>query len=227
MRSKGKGVASSTRQATSYPAEAANIYWSVFEQSGMCMAHVDLGLRVVKANRYFSQRFGPADTDVQGHGFDEFVEPSERTRLRRHFTRLAQGGTQRFSEHVTAVGAGGGTFTGELVGIGVRRNAGPVIGMMVLVRPDRTERDPHQSRGRDKLLSPVDARLLEGVAAGESTAQLAERLFLSRDGVEYHVTTLLRKLKVANRPALVSKCYSQGILVIGQWPPQVLPEYVK
>jgi hypothetical protein len=45
--------------------------------------------------------------------------------------------------------------------------------------------------------------------------------------VEYHVTTLLRRLKVTNRPALVSKGYSMGILGIGQWPPRVIPDYIK
>jgi DNA-binding NarL/FixJ family response regulator len=73
----------------------------------------------------------------------------------------------------------------------------------------------------------MDARILEGVAAGVTTPQLATRLFLSRGGVEYHVAALLRKLKVSNRVALISRAYSKGIFDVGSWPPKVLPEYVK
>jgi DNA-binding NarL/FixJ family response regulator len=73
----------------------------------------------------------------------------------------------------------------------------------------------------------MDARILEGVAAGISTVQLAAMLYLSRGGVEYHVSTLLRKLKVANRPALVSKAYSMGMFGVGCWPPKVLPDYIQ
>jgi DNA-binding NarL/FixJ family response regulator len=73
----------------------------------------------------------------------------------------------------------------------------------------------------------MDARILEGVAAGVSTVRLADMLYLSRGGVEYHVSALLRKLKVKNRPALVSKAYSMGIFGVGSWPPRVLPEFLK
>jgi hypothetical protein len=41
------------------------------------------------------------------------------------------------------------------------------------------------------------------------------------------VAALLRKLKVANRVALISRAYSKGIFDVGSWPPKVLPEYVK
>jgi DNA-binding CsgD family transcriptional regulator len=77
------------------------------------------------------------------------------------------------------------------------------------------------------VLTKMDARVLEGVAAGISTVQLALMLHLSRGGVEYHVTMLLRRLKVSNRPALVSKAYSMGIFRVGSWPPRVLPDFVQ
>jgi DNA-binding NarL/FixJ family response regulator len=64
------------------------------------------------------------------------------------------------------------------------------------------------------------------VAAGVSTVRLASNLYLSRGGIEYHVDVLLRKLKVNNRPALVSKAYSMGLLRQG-WPPRVNPDYLK
>jgi DNA-binding NarL/FixJ family response regulator len=71
----------------------------------------------------------------------------------------------------------------------------------------------------------MDARILEGVAAGIPTAKLASILYLSRGGIEYHVNVLLRSLKVNNRPALVSKAYSMGLLRPG-WPPRIHPDYM-
>ena len=207
--------------------EYRDIYWSLFEQSGMCMANLDLGLRVVEANQYFSRQFGRSSTDVHGRSFCEFLHPSVQGKVRHQLTRLTEGRHPRFAEQMVAVGAKDSVFAGELTGIAVRGAAGRVDTLMVLVKPDDGERAPQMAGSKQKLLSPVDARILEGVAAGESTVQLAAKLFLSRGGVEYHVTTLLRKLKVTNRPALVSKGYSMGILGIGQWPPRVRPEYIR
>jgi DNA-binding CsgD family transcriptional regulator len=77
------------------------------------------------------------------------------------------------------------------------------------------------------LLSETDARVLEGVATGYSTLSLADRLFLSRQGVDYHVGTLLRRFRCPNRPALVAKAYAQGVLRPGAWPPRVVTDFVR
>jgi DNA-binding CsgD family transcriptional regulator len=71
-----------------------------------------------------------------------------------------------------------------------------------------------------------DAGVLEGVASGASSVQLAASLFLSRQGVEYYVGRLLRKFRVPNRTALVGRAYSMGIFDSGSWPPKVRREFV-
>ncbi|MFY1699967.1 MULTISPECIES: response regulator transcription factor [unclassified Solwaraspora] len=77
------------------------------------------------------------------------------------------------------------------------------------------------------LLRRSGARVLEGVAAGASTAELAAALHLSPQGVEYHVAALLRRLHAANRPALVARAYALRVLDDGQWPPRVAPDAVR
>jgi PAS domain S-box-containing protein len=193
----------------------------------MCMANLDLRFRVVHANRYFFRQFGRTAADVRGRSFYDFLHPSVQTRFKQQFERLAEGRSPRFDEHMVAVGAKESVFAGELTGIAVRGRAGRVDTLMVLFKPDEAAPKDRMVTKKEKLLSALDARILEGVAAGESTVQLASKLYLSRGGVEYHVTTLLRRLKVTNRPALVSKGYSMGILGIGQWPPRVIPDYIK
>lgn len=74
--------------------------------------------------------------------------------------------------------------------------------------------------------SEVEARVIEGIAAGEATVPLASRLHLSRQDVEHHVTRLLRKLDVRSRAALVSRAYSLGVLEAGTWPPRAVADLV-
>nr|WP_052478811.1 LuxR C-terminal-related transcriptional regulator [Kibdelosporangium sp. MJ126-NF4]CEL20763.1 Regulator [Kibdelosporangium sp. MJ126-NF4]CTQ89676.1 Regulator [Kibdelosporangium sp. MJ126-NF4] len=93
--------------------------------------------------------------------------------------------------------------------------------IVVMVAPDQ------KHTASRKILTKMDSRILEGVAAGVSTAKLALMVELSRGGVEYHVTNLLRKLRAPNRTSLVSKAYAEGILAAGTWPPKVVPDFVK
>ena len=188
----------------------------------------DAGVNLVDTANMYS--YGEAE-EITGKALagrrDEVVLTSKvRGKFQYQFNRLVEGRNPRFAEHAVALGDKDALFGGELTGIAVPGRSGRVEGVMVLLQPDEAQRSTMVA-GKEKLLSEVDAKILEGVAAGESTVQLAAKLYLSRGGVEYHVTTLLRKLKVTNRPALVSKGYSMGILGVGQWPPRVLPEYVK
>lgn len=75
-------------------------------------------------------------------------------------------------------------------------------------------------------LNLQDACILEGIASGASSVQLAASLFLSRQGVEYHIGRLLRRFRVPNRTALVGRAYSLGIFDSGSWPPKVRREFV-
>ena len=81
--------------------------------------------------------------------------------------------------------------------------------------------------GRDREFSNLDARILEGVAAGASTIQLADRLHLSRQGIEYRIAALLRRLQAPNRTALVARAYAMGAIGIGNWPPRVLFDFTE
>ncbi|OKJ13734.1 LuxR family transcriptional regulator [Kitasatospora sp. CB01950] len=76
-------------------------------------------------------------------------------------------------------------------------------------------------------LTAVDVRILEGVAVGTSTARLAALLYLSPQGIEYRIGLMMRRFQAANRPALVSRAHSLGVLSVGMWPPRVLPEFLE
>jgi PAS domain S-box-containing protein len=204
-----------------------NIFDSFFEKSGLCVAHFDHAGRVVEANGDFCRQFGRAPRDVHGRAFSDMLHPSVREKITQQLSRLVYGQRARFTDRIVALRPGDAAFTAELTGLAINGDGGQVDGVMVLVRPDKGEQIGRGATSRGKVLTKMDARILEGVAAGVTTPQLATRLFLSRGGVEYHVAALLRKLKVSNRVALISRAYSKGIFDVGSWPPKVLPEYVK
>ncbi len=191
------------------------------------MANVDHRIRVVEANDDFVRQFGRPAADLSGRMFGDLLHASVRDLITQQLLCLVQGVQTRFSTRMIAQRPrDGATFGGMLTAVAVYGPSGRSELVTVLVRPDPDE-DESILSVRRRILTVMDAKILEGVAAGVSTVQLAAMLYLSRGGVEYHVTTLLRKLKVNNRPALISKAYSMGLLNVGSWPPRVLPEYVK
>lgn len=205
----------------------AGLVKSLFERSGMGIASLDLDLRVQEANADFFGQFGLRPSEAYGQNFADLLHPSVAEHLRRQLAKLVAGKRTRFCDHLVAVRANGTAFSGDLTGILSHGQGGRPEAVIVLVRPEHTHRDTQVVVERGKVLTELDARILEGVAAGVSTVQLANQLYLSRQGVEYHVSAMLRRLKAVNRPALVSRAYALGILSVGSWPPRVLPEYVK
>jgi PAS domain S-box-containing protein len=210
------------------PENRNGVFRSFFDRSGMCVANVDRTIRVMEANPEFSRQFGRSPEELDGRPFCELLHPDVRDQADRQFAGLLDGRRAWFSERVVALRpVDSSEFNGELTGIAVHDDDGGVAGVMTLMRPEKDARKTRPASGRKATLTDMDARILEGVAAGVSTVQLASMLYLSRGGIEYHVNILLRKLKVNNRPALVSKAYSTGLLCAGAWPPRVHPDYVK
>ncbi|HEV2371108.1 MAG TPA: LuxR C-terminal-related transcriptional regulator [Streptosporangiaceae bacterium] len=81
-------------------------------------------------------------------------------------------------------------------------------------------------RARQKL-SELEATILQSLATGVPSAHLAKELHLSRQGVDYHISHLLRRSRVPNRPALVARAYATGFFTMAAWPPQVTTDRVR
>ncbi|MFR0355210.1 helix-turn-helix transcriptional regulator [Streptomyces sediminimaris] len=226
--------------ATRKPGRDGGVFPTFFDQSGMRAALLDDKLRVVEASVDFVRDLDRSVEQMRGRYLPELLHPSVRTQVVEQLHRLLDGQRTRFVEWVLALRSDGAAFNGELIGLAVCGDTGGVEGLMALLRPEKPEHEEHEGSeateendgrgvvvaGDEKLLSQMEARILEGVAAGASTVQLAGLLFLSCGGVEYHLTALLRSMKVRNRSALVSKAYSMGLFCVGSWPPRVLPQYV-
>ncbi|MCE3030578.1 MULTISPECIES: LuxR C-terminal-related transcriptional regulator [Actinomycetes] len=192
------------------------------------MASLDKTLAIQQANQEFFRQFNASSEDLCGRNFRDVVHPSARQPLVRQFANLLEGKHQRFVTPVLAVGPGEeSAFTVPLTAVAVRGGVPDTTAILVMMPTAGDGEEARVVSRRKKILSSMDARILEGIAAGVSTIPLAASLYLSRQGVEYHVTCLLRKLKVPNRAALVSRAYSMGVLKVGAWPPEVVEDFVK
>jgi DNA-binding CsgD family transcriptional regulator len=67
----------------------------------------------------------------------------------------------------------------------------------------------------------AEIRVLELVALGLTSREIAERLWVSRQTVTYHIGNLLTKLEAESRAGLVARAYALGVLGAGSWPPRV------
>lgn len=213
--------------ATATDVPDVDVFRSLLERSGLLLASLDLQLAVVEANDEFVEQFGCSRQTLAGSSFYELLHPGVHAPMRKQFQRLLDGRRERFVEHLAGIGPRQTVFTGEITGIAVHSQCGELVGFVVVVTPEQAEQANTVVVDRKRILSEIDARILEGIASGESTVCLASRLFLSRQGVEYHVGTMLKKLKAPNRAALVSRAYSLGVLRVGSWPPKVSPDFVK
>ncbi|MBP8533510.1 LuxR C-terminal-related transcriptional regulator [Streptomyces sp. MK37H] len=191
------------------------------------MATLAPDLHVVAGDEDFFRHFGASSAELCGRSLFDLLHPSAPSVLREHFSRLYDGRRTRFTERVLGYHSRGQVFSGKLTGTAIQGRSDRLAAIVVMVKPDDERPEEEPTPTSQKLLSPLEARILEGVATGASTVQMAAKLYLSRQGVEYHVGSMLRKMKAPNRAALVSRAYAAGMLTVGTWPARVRPEFIK
>jgi DNA-binding CsgD family transcriptional regulator len=74
-------------------------------------------------------------------------------------------------------------------------------------------------------LTPAEGRILELVAFGLSSREIAYRMAVTRQAVTWHIGNLFMKLGAENRAGLVARAYASGVIVPGCWPPRVAAEF--
>jgi len=118
-----------------------------------------------------------------------------------------------------------GHMTGELLESPPTEKRDDVVTFVILLKS--AEPVDKNTPDQPETISRIEASIIEGIAAGSSSAQMAARLYMSRQGIEYHVSGMLRKFQAANRSALVSRAYCCGVLSPADWPPRVPLDRIK
>ncbi|MET7294554.1 PAS domain-containing protein [Streptomyces griseoloalbus] len=232
------GAAPRKKKAAVPPASATHRYLTGSRppggaaRQGVCTAHVSPeDLIVTAAEPEFARQFGLSAAEICGRNLLGLLCSPEPARLRERFTALSAGRNGSVTERVTGRDGAGRIFSADLTGTAVTSPWGEIVGIVILFRPTGNAHRPERHSGAvhsgGPVLNALDAQVLEGVARGESTVQLASRLYLSRQGIEYRVGQMLRRFDAPNRPALVARAHALGVFASGQWPPRVLPERVK
>lgn len=86
------------------------------------------------------------------------------------------------------------------------------VGMVDLLRPVRRP-------------TAAELRVLQLVALGLSSREIASRLWVSRQAVTYHIGNLFMKLHADSRAGLVARAYTVGVFSPGVWPPTIDATY--
>jgi DNA-binding NarL/FixJ family response regulator len=130
-----------------------------------------------------------------GSHFSDYVAPDSVAEAREVFARKVQGSHDSAVQRTTLI-TSVGLATVELASVPIRDGA-EVVGVLALVRDER-----HVSSGRRRpkpRLTPRQQEVLELLADGRSTAEMAQRLGLSEETVRNHVRYLLAELRVRTR----------------------------
>jgi DNA-binding CsgD family transcriptional regulator len=202
--------------------EYGGIFTAFFEYSSVSLAILDRSLRVLDANAEFCAFVDRHPAEVFRTALPELVHPQVAERVGRRLTRLVEGREWMVSERFSSLPSSGVPGPVTVLGTAVPRQTRGNAAVLVACLPDRAASpEPAQPSSAEKI-SEIDAKILQGIAAGVSTADLARQLYLSRQGVEYHIHRMLRNFKAPNRPALVSRAYELGLLTAANWPPRVV-----
>jgi DNA-binding CsgD family transcriptional regulator len=222
--SEAVSAATHRRRADRVPAvgtdDDSGVVRPLFDRPGAGVAMLDRALLVTQATTTFATLFDAQPADVVGTCFpDLFLTPVQDT-VRGELAELAAGRRTWFGERLVGLRPGERVFFADVTGRFLDESS-----LVMVVDPGNAPWQAWED-GPSVVLSKIDAQILEGLAAGESAVRIAMRLYLSRQSVDYHVGSMLRRLNVQNRTALVSKAYAVGLLDPRGWPPRVPAENV-
>lgn len=206
------GVRESRTVATKPPQPAASPFLSLvaphlppaLEQINVPAYVIDSGGRIRWLNEAAIRIVG----DAVGKLFTTVIDPDDMRRARSRFAHNLRGeGRNDFGVDLL-------TEAGEDVRVEISsvplRSGHRAIGMFGIAMPRREGRDrPARLDGR---LTERQHEILEHLAEGESTDQIAAELHLSRDTVRNHIRNILKRLGTNSRLEAVAVARREEIL---------------
>jgi DNA-binding CsgD family transcriptional regulator len=144
-----------------------------------------------------------------GAHFSRFVAADGVAEARERFARKIHGRLDSTVQRMM-LSAAAGVIEGEVTSVPIRVE-GKVVGVMTLVRTDGVA-DDRQQRVRKPRLTPRQHQVLELLAHGRSTAEIAQTLQIAEDTVRNHVRYLLTELGVRTPLEAVVTAFRNGWL---------------
>ncbi|WP_051856722.1 PAS domain-containing protein [Streptomyces sp. NRRL B-1347] len=199
---------------------------AVLEGVGHAVAVVDSDGRIECANMAFHHMLDASTGHLIGASITNWITPTSHSSLTAMQDALTQGdvphtiGQILFQTRRTMVLA---TVTLRMVH---RSDGSPATTWTVDNYGEPAEQIALQQNAASPALGPLDAKILELLAAGHNNAAIATQLCLSRQGLDYRLKTLRTRLRADSRGALVARAYHKGIFEAGHWPPRCRRECV-
>ena len=196
-------------------------FWLV-DSLGVPSSVHDLQGRFVYMNTAAEQASGFTNAEMRGRELTDRLPQEAHQRVRAVFRRAAEHGEPTDFETIFV------DWNGESRGARVQqlplRDGDEIVGVITLAFEVR--RLSSEPVGLELLpqLTPRQHEVLELIAAGHSTAEIARELTLSAETVRNHLRTLFKALNAHTRPEAIAAAHGLGLLanpVLGPQQPDV------
>ncbi|MCA2187789.1 LuxR C-terminal-related transcriptional regulator [Nonomuraea cavernae] len=189
-------------------------YQVYFERARIPIAAVDGLGRVRESNPAFRSVVDRTAEELDGLLAEELLAPGEIDAQRPFWRMLAFGRLNVYRTRLRLI-RGNGAVIRARVSASVEHRADGMPWRAVAVLDEISSAAP--------VLGPLQGEVLRLVAAGASNAEIARRLYLTRQAVDYHLVRLRAKLGAESRSALPGRAFVLGLFVPGVWPPLLHP----
>jgi len=148
--------------------------------------------------------------DVRGRQQSSVVAPEQARAARESFTRKVMGTEKSTDAEVVLVGPDGKRILAEISSVPLR-DGGRIVGVFGVIprRDDKPPPEPHPE------LTPRQNEVLHLIAAGHSTAQIADELSISLETTRNHVRRMLHALDAHSRVEALAVAHRDGLLRSG------------
>jgi PAS domain S-box-containing protein len=180
----------------------------------------DVEGRFVHVNAAAERASGHSKAELLGGHFTDLLHPEARKAVVAQFRRAVERGEPTHFETVFIDAAG------HLRGVGAQhlplRDGDTIVGVLILAFDVRRPPSEPIRVKADPRLTSRQRQILELVASGLSTAEVAKELTLSSETVRNHLRSVFRELGVHNRVEAIVAAQRIGLLAAPPLGPQPL-----
>ncbi|HEX5247936.1 MAG TPA: LuxR C-terminal-related transcriptional regulator [Gaiellaceae bacterium] len=182
---------------------------TLIDRLGVPASLHDVEGRFVHMNKSAEQVLGKPIAELRGHRFTEPLAPEARESVEAHFRRAVERREPADFETLFV------DANGEVRGVRAQHlplvEGDAVVGVLILGF------DVRQSASRPAIdpaprLTPRQREILELLASGSSTAEIAQQLTLSTETVRNHLRSVLRELNAHTRVEAIAAAQRLGLL---------------
>jgi PAS domain S-box-containing protein len=180
----------------------------------------DVEGRFVRVNEAAERASGKSNAQWLGRHFTEPLPPGAREKVAALFRRAVERGEPTDFETVFV------DASGNLRGVRAQHlplcRDGAIVGVLILAFAGALPPSLPIGVEPQPRMTPRQREVLELVAAGLSTSEIAKKLTLSTETVRNHLRSVFRELNVHNRPEAIAAARRLGLLAppaLGPQPP--------